>query len=139
MWLGTKLIQRRKIGVSEAVDRLFWISDDEQCARARRADTVTIGKRPDQFHLKRVGVLELVYQDVRISRLEMLAGVVVLQERHCPCQHVVELGPAGVSSLLGVPGNEPLQRPEQIPDGVASPVGEFNTQLVLEILQGRFN
>ena len=53
------------VGATEPIDRLLRIADDEQRARADRvAACVVAGQQQQQLRLKRIGVLELVDQDV---------------------------------------------------------------------------
>jgi hypothetical protein len=122
MGLIAQPVQGRQIGMPETVDRLFGIADHEQCTRGGLARAVATGEPPDQLHLKRVGVLKFVDQNVRVPLLEMFASLVVLEQFHRPREHVMELRFTGVETILCVPGHKLFERPEQVPQGVSPQV-----------------
>ena len=98
------------VGAAEAVDRLLRIADDEQLARPRpgaspvRLGVVVGGEQQQDLGLQRIGVLELVDEDVLEARLEAPADAgVVAHEIARAEQQIEEVERAGARLQLVVP------------------------------------
>ena len=105
------LLDDTQVGAAKAVDGLFGVAHDEQPARSQgqrvpglpsRRCVAGGGQVEADFSLQRVGVLELVDEDMGVASLEVAAGVVVVpQQIPRPHQQVVEsrraVGLAGIS------------------------------------------
>jgi hypothetical protein len=79
----------RHVGAAKAIDCLFGIADQKQRARTQRASQQIHGgslagfpaQEPDDLDLQRVGVLELVHQDMTEAARQRLADVLVPREQ----------------------------------------------------------
>ena len=77
------------VGAAEAIDRLLGIADQEQRARTQSASEQIHGgslagfpaQEPDDLDLQRVGVLELVHQDMTEAARQRLPDVLVPREQ----------------------------------------------------------
>ena len=77
------------VGAAEAIDRLLGIADQEQRARTQSASEQIHGgslagfpaQEPDDLDLQRVGVLELVDQDMTEAARQRLPDVLVPREQ----------------------------------------------------------
>src|SRR5204862_4031099 len=103
------------VRTTKPVNRLFRIADDKQLA-GNRSDAVpvalggTVGAQQEQeFGLERIGVLKLVDEDVRESRLKRLAYAGVLDEEIArPQKQVDEIqGPGGALQIVIAANNVP--------------------------------
>ncbi|AOG02868.1 putative ATP-dependent exodeoxyribonuclease domain protein (plasmid) [Bosea sp. RAC05] len=96
------------IGAAEAVDRLLWVTDEEQGAGPKgsrrpvtRAVDILSAEPPEDFRLEGVGVLKLVDQDVGIAVGQRLTdSLVVAQQVARGLDQVVEVQQRGVA-LVG--------------------------------------
>ena len=109
------------VGAAEAVDRLLRIADDEQAPGLRHElAPVALGAGwradpGDQLGLDRIGVLELVDQDVGGAPAEVLAhDRVVAHQVARADQQVVEVGVALPATLVGVAEHETLDVDEHV-------------------------
>ncbi|MEZ5262744.1 MAG: hypothetical protein R2755_13455 [Acidimicrobiales bacterium] len=111
--------EQRDVGPAEPVDRLLGVTHEEQPARfdlqRRPARRAGIGHRGGHQHgqldLQRIGVLELVEEEVAIAAVQRLpGGGAVTQHGAGQHQQVVELqqpgGPAGIGAVEHVPGEQ---------------------------------
>ena len=120
------------VGPPEAIDRLFRIADDEQLA-GNRCDPPPVafgrivgGQQQQDLGLQRVGVLELVDEDMREPRLERPADARVLRQQIAGAQQQVdEIERAG--ALL-----EPLVAGNGIAKLVVQQGGEVAVGRILE-------
>ena len=76
------------VGAAEPVDRLLGVADDEEAAgdgddarASRPASGSADGEQQQDLRLQRIGVLELVDEDVREARLEPAADAGVARAR----------------------------------------------------------
>ena len=86
------------VGAAEAVDRLILVAHDKEVAVVRRF----VDQQPQHLVLRRVGILELVNQEIGPLALILDAHVqVVAQQQHRAQQQVVEVhGVVGEQRLL---------------------------------------
>ena len=75
------------VSAAETVDRLLGIADEEEAARTqppfepRRIRSAVPAQTPKDFGLQRIGVLELIDQNARITPAEVLTHGFVAREQ----------------------------------------------------------
>ena len=138
------------VGAAEPVDALLRIADDEERAGTRR-DCLPVAslarlRRQQQadLGLHRIGVLELVHQQVAIPSAEFVAHLAVLTEQlRTEEQQIIESQCAVLVTLAGIVPHRALQRAhhDRVPvlppllDDRRRNVGEKRKELGLETLR----
>ena len=129
--------EQRDVRPAEPVDRLLGVAHEEEAARLD-AVAIAVGSGGDedgQLDLERVGVLELVDEQVRVALAERVAhGRLVAEEVARFDEQVVEREPAGPPPLLGRRQREPADGVEEVDDGV---VVHARQQFLLRRFRGR--
>ena len=131
---GSSRQEQPDVGSSEPVDRLLRVADEEQPPRFDLQLLPAIGllvgrHRRDQrreLDLDRIGVLELVEQDVAVPLVECPANFgVPAQHPQCEDEQVVELeaavGPPGLGRIADLDGSEPNELLQHIGTGTVRP------------------